>query len=170
MTLHETVEALIEAFEDGDRSVLPVLADALADAGRTAEADLIRSLASVTVHGGLVVDADARTYVYHDEGGGELDIDAGSMDEAVEMAETLCREGEWGDEGGEVGVTVTEHDYAGEEIDRRELVVDIEPNHEALIRAACNSTSRGRLCGTDPDAHDWTSEGEGGLRKKGDLS
>lgn len=40
------------------------------------------------------------------------------------------------------------------------IEVEIEPDHAAKIKEA---TGHAEICGTDPDDHDWTSEGEGGL-------
>lgn len=96
------------------------------------------------------------TYTYHEDGGHSETLDAADMDEAVEMAEELCRGGEWGDEGASVSVWVTEEDEDGEETDRRCITVEIEPDHDVLIKRA----------GGDPDCdHEWTGEGEGGCRE-----
>lgn len=43
--------------------------------------------------------------------------------------------------------------------DEDDVVVDIEPDHEVLIRDAAGHRD---VCGSDPDDHDWTSDGEGG--------
>lgn len=101
-----------------------------------------------------------RVYTYHEESGHSEALDAADMDEAVEMAEELARSGGWGDDGASVRVSVTE-DEAGEETDRRDLTVEVEPNHRALIGRAAGDAGD-RLCGLSPDDHDWTSEGEGG--------
>lgn len=42
--------------------------------------------------------------------------------------------------------------------EERSVTVEIEPCHEHLIKEAAGKTG----CGTSPDDHDWTSEGEGG--------
>lgn len=76
------------------------------------------------------------TYTYHEDGGYETKIEAGSLSEAVKKAIAICRDGDWGDNGAVVEVWVTEHDDEGEEVKRRELTVEIEPNHDALIEAA----------------------------------
>ena len=87
---------------------------------------------------------------------------AADMDTAKELAEDWVREGEWGDDGAVVGVTVTELLPSGHDGDEEYVEVEIEPNHEAKIKeAACGSD----ICGTDPDDHDWTGDGEGGLKE-----
>lgn len=105
------------------------------------------------------------TYVYHEQSGYAETLDAEDMDEAVEMATTLCREGDWGDcgEGASISVWVTEHDADGEETDRCHVTVEIEPDHEYLIGNVTGFTDRS--CGDSPDDHEWTSEGEGGCRE-----
>lgn len=151
-----TIEALMQTVTETpeDRTAWLVLADALDEADRHEEAALIRDEnCHVMLVDGEVFDADLRTYEYHEEGGHSETLDADDMDEAVEMAEELCRGGSWGDEGASVRVWVTEEDATGEETDRRDLTVEIEPDHDTMIRRA----------GGDPDCdHDWTSEGEGG--------
>lgn len=92
-------------------------------------------------------------YVYWEEGGYEQELDADDMDEAIELAEDLCQDGDWGIEGASVRVTVTEY-TDGEETDSETVTVDVEPDHDAMISRA----------GGDVDCdHDWTGEGEGGL-------
>lgn len=153
---------LTAAAESDDRTTWLVLADALDEAGRAEEAALIRSGAAVMARDGEVLDADVRTYWYHEYEHCE-ELDAADMDEAVELARELCRGGDWGVDGAVVDVWVVERDAAGDKTDRRELAVEIEPDHEALIRAAVGrGAAAERCCGTDPDDHDWTGEGEGG--------
>lgn len=95
-------------------------------------------------------------YTYHEEGGHSEELPASSMEEAIDLAEELCREGSWGDEGASVSVWITETNSKGEETDFHSMTVEIEPDHAALIRRA----------GGDPRCdHDWTSEGEGGCRE-----
>lgn len=60
----------------------------------------------------------------------------------------------------EVWYYIQDADYSWEHRERR-LIVDIEPNHADLIRAAAGDEG----CGLDPDDHDWTSQGEGGCRE-----
>lgn len=154
--ISRTIEALIQTLTETSEDQVSwlALADALEEADRPEEAALIRddSVRPLIVDG-VVYDADLRTYTYKEEGQHSETLDAVDMDEAVQMAEELCRDGSWGDNGASVSVLVTEEDASGEETDRRHLSVDIEPNHEALILRA----------GGDPTCdHDWTSEGEGG--------
>ena len=94
------------------------------------------------------------TFVYHEDGGHQETIEGvTTMAEALEQAEEICREGEWGDEGALVSVWVEEVDEDGKQIDRDDIEVSIEPDHEELIRRA----------GGDTDCeHEWSSEGEGG--------
>jgi hypothetical protein len=105
------------------------------------------------------------TYTYHEDGGHSETLDAQDMAEALELAEELCRGGEWGDEGASVSVWVTETDEDGDETDRQWVTVEIEPDHSSLIRQATRNDGDGRSCGDDPQDHDWTSEGEGGLKE-----
>ena len=96
-----------------------------------------------------------------DDAGGDETVEFDGRPSAEEIAEA-CRDwvegGEWGDAGASVRVNWVLADgtlaVAGdEEIDSGIEEVDIEPNHDALIRVAGGDTS----CG-----HDWTGEGEGG--------
>lgn len=95
--------------------------------------------------------APTTTYTYREESGYSVDLKAGSMDEALEKAEALLRDGEWGDYSGWVHawVVATEVDEDGDEVDswQDSASVLIEPEEPA-----CPS-----------GAHDWTGEGEGGL-------
>lgn len=89
-------------------------------------------------------------------------ITAADWDDACEQADSWIKDGEWGDDGARVSANVGLLDEDGDVIDRRSVEVEIEPNHEALIEAAVGRWDRDSICGTDPDDHDWTSEGEGG--------
>lgn len=85
-------------------------------------------------------------------------IEAESVEEARGIAESeatdWAEDGDWGDDGACVRVHWSLEDENGDEVWDDYTDVEIEPNHENLIRAA----------GGDPDCnHDWTSEGEGGL-------
>lgn len=92
-------------------------------------------------------------YTYCEPSGHREILDAETMAEALDEAADLCRSGEWGTDGASIEITVIESDANGVELDREDLSVEIEPDHDALIRAA----------GGDTDCdHDWTSEGEGG--------
>jgi hypothetical protein len=72
-----------------------------------------------------------------------------------------AKEGEWGENGAEVKTWWTLLDGSGEEIASGSATTEIEPDHESLISAACGDSG----CGTSPDDHDWTAEGEGGLNE-----
>ena len=79
-------------------------------------------------------------------------VDASNINEAWDMAESetedWCRSGEWGRDGASVQCY-----YNVESESERWIDVEIEPDHDALIKAA----------GGDTDCdHDWTAEGEGG--------
>ncbi len=96
-------------------------------------------------------------YVYSDDAGSTADDLVGDyvdIDDALVEAVYQAENAYSGPRGCRVTVTVTEYDEeTGEETDERSQVVDIEPDHDHLIREA----------GGDPQCdHDWTSEGEGG--------
>lgn len=115
-----------------------------------------------------------------EDGGSETTtIPADDLDqlrhEADEATHDWLRDGEWGTDGARVsgrwealdddGETLTDDD--GEEVGGG-VEVAIEPDHAAKIKAACggrHTAESERCCGTDPDDHDWTGEGEGGLRE-----
>lgn len=95
-----------------------------------------------------------------EDGLGDEDIEADNIDEALEEAIDWTREGSWSAEGCRVTVYVhlltdeDENDFA---------VVEIEPDHEALIKEALNDAQwTSGCCGLNPDDHKWTSKGEGG--------
>jgi hypothetical protein len=102
------------------------------------------------------------TYYLDLRGGGgneSYELEADTLDEAIEQiqeeADEWCADGAWGDDG--ASVEVYWHLYANsdqtEEMDSGSVTVEIEPDHDALIRAA----------GGDPDCeHEWSSKGEGG--------
>ena len=101
----------------------------------------------------------SHTLEMRDDGGSTETVEFDECPSADEIAEA-CRDwvegGEWGDNGVSVQVSWTLTDAADEEIDAGIEDVDIEPNHDALIRAV----------GGDADCrHDWTSEGEGGCKE-----
>lgn len=105
---------------------------------------------------GVMVDAEY-TLEMRDDGGSEETIDLAANDPAAikEECEEWVSRGEWGTDGATIDVRW--YLYAdGQEIATGHHEVEIEPDHEALIRAA----------GGDTDCdHDWTSEGEGGCRE-----
>lgn len=168
--IQRDLEALLFACSQGTGTTgWLILADALEEAGRQDEADLIRSDRNCEVADGIVVecgdededeDDESHSFTYRVAGESE-ELDADDMDEAVSEAEDLCRDGDWGEEGASIEVTVIEYDADGDEVDRRDFTVEIEPNHSEMISRA----TRGAGCGDDPDDHDWTSEGEGGCRE-----
>ena len=99
--------------------------------------------------------------LYSEDGVTEI-IDAADMSAAKERAEGWMREGEWGDDGARVTCTVTPIETDGEEGESAEIEVEIEPDHASKIK---NAAGGANICGTDPDDHDWTSDGEGGCRE-----
>jgi hypothetical protein len=109
----------------------------------------------------IVVSRPAPSYTLEmrEDGGGDetVDLDATDVDDARSEISDACEEwikgGEYGDDGAAISVYWTLYED-GDEIDSGYETVEIEPNHDALIKAA----------GGDTDCdHDWTSEGEGGL-------
>lgn len=109
----------------------------------------------------------------------ELEFDSRPTEEQIEeQIEEWVRCGDWGSDGAVIETTwkmyaVTEtvtvdesdDDEQEEEVeeDREEIDhgwhdVDIEPDHERMISRTCGYAG----CGSNPDDHDWTSEGEGG--------
>ena len=91
-----------------------------------------------------------------------IEIDAENLDDAIEIADAKAEEwpegGEWGDEGTTVGVfwELYDDEACDNEIESGYVNVDIEPNHDALIRDAGGNTS----CD-----HEWSREDEGGLEE-----
>lgn len=85
------------------------------------------------------------------------EIDAESIDEAIDIADAETTEwiegGEWGNEGASVTAWWTLIDDEGDEVVEGSVTVEIAPDHTALIRAAGGDVR----CD-----HEWTSEGEGG--------
>ena len=73
--------------------------------------------------------------------------------EITEACEDWVSGGDWGSDGAAVTVYWGLLDDDGEEIDSDSEVVMVDPDHDALIRAAGGDTS----CD-----HDWSAEGEGG--------
>lgn len=96
-------------------------------------------------------------------------FEADSLEAAAEEAQGRTEEwlmgGDWGEDGSRVSGWWTLEDADGDEVDEGSATVEIEPDHDALIRRACggrHSAAWESCCGGDPDDHDWTSEGEGG--------
>lgn len=104
-----------------------------------------------------------------DECSKTVSIEADTLREARATAKKetgdWIKGGDWGSDGARITACWTLTDDNGEEVDEGGVTVEIEPDHDALIRAACGgkySSEWERCCGGDPDVHDWTSEGEGG--------
>ena len=76
-----------------------------------------------------------------------------ARDEIASECADWCSDGEWGDDGAAVSVRWSLADEDGDEVDSGWETVEIEPDHDALIRDASGN----------PDCdHDWTPENEGG--------
>lgn len=85
--------------------------------------------------------------------GGCETVEIESIDEINETCADWIADGSWGDDGAAVEVSWTLYEADGTELDDGCCTVEIEPNHNRLIRAA----------GGNVDCeHDWTAEGEGG--------
>ena len=150
-----------------DRANRLVLADALALLGRDGEAELLRGDGPVVAYGGGVLAPKLYDYELSDDHDGDEtgEVLAGSPEHAAKLVRKAAREwaegGSWGEEGATVEVRFAVYESAddgAEPVAEDSVEVDIEPDHESLIRRA----TRGAGCGTDPGDHDWTSEGEGG--------
>jgi hypothetical protein len=99
-----------------------------------------------------VEDGSCETVTTTIDEGTESEQDAQAEQWAREATEEWVRDGDWGDEGARVLAWYTLADE-DDEWTERDIEVDIEPDHEALILAAGGDTE----CD-----HEWTSEGEGG--------
>jgi hypothetical protein len=135
---------------------------AATETGEEAEA-LMRKLA--TKHGLEIEDDILITdpSLYADDGNAECEYDPAEYT-PQEAAEDYVASGEWGDGGGSISVRVYRKglDACGDEsrTDGEVYEIDIEEDHAQKIRDAANGAE---ICGEDPDDHDWTGEGEGGL-------
>lgn len=145
-----------------DRTAWLALADALRQAGRDDEADLIQATERVAIEDGDVVEVPTyRLDMRCEGGGGESErFDTRPTDaECDSLTDDWTAEGEWGDEGASVDYWWTLYAVTSEgeeEVAEGRGSVEIEPDHDAMIRAA----------GGDADCdHEWTSEGEGGCRE-----
>ena len=114
-----------------------------------------------------VADAASPTYtvtIRDDTASDSHDYD--SEEEARDAITELCDDwasvGDWGPHGASVEIRWAIEDSDGNEIDYGCRTVEIEPDHTSLIREACWDGYQLAGCGTDPDDHDWTSDGEGG--------
>ncbi len=83
-----------------------------------------------------------------------FEAESADDDRCEAEAREWCEGGEWGDSGAVVTVwyELFEND-ADESVSEGRVEVEIEANHDAMIRAAGGDTE----CD-----HDWTSDGEGG--------
>ena len=110
-----------------------------------------------------------------EECGGETTLEisgATSAEIEAQARRTLIdwvREGEYGPNGAIVSARWTLLAIDGTPVETpqdRWMDVEIEPDHARLIRDAARAANAvDRLCGTDPESHDWTSDGEGGCRE-----
>lgn len=94
-------------------------------------------------------------------GGSESeDFEADTWREAVSYAKERLQEwvrgGDYGINGASVSANYVLYDEDGEEVDEENMRVEIEPDHDALIREA-----GGDIC----CKHDWSAEGEGGCQE-----
>lgn len=100
-------------------------------------------------------------------------VEGSDMDEirfkAGEATESWMREGEWGDDGATLSARWSivslsdfdeDDDLSGDLYG--EVEVDIEPDHSGKIREAVGDAE---ICGDEPDDHEWTSDGEGGVKE-----
>lgn len=99
--------------------------------------------------------------------GPEDEQDIAAWSEAEKFAAEWIRGGDWGDHGAIVSARYwwVDAEYNTEDTQRC-IDVEIDPDHGALIRAACGDGCDGRrerCCGFYPDDHDWTSHGDCGL-------
>ena len=96
------------------------------------------------------------TLQMRDDSGADDDREFDDLPTAAEITEA-CEDwvsgGDWGSDGAAVTVYWDLLDDAGEEIDSGSEVVMVDPDHDALIKAAGGDTS----C-----PHEWSAEGEGG--------
>lgn len=159
-TRREQFEQILSA-NPTDTDTRLVFADWLEDNGDTDAAKQQRAIAATMVYTLKMCDGVSVE---------TTEIFAATLDEAVAEAgsecEDWCKGGDWGTDGASIDVGWTL--YQGEdedgdpiEVESGNVTVEIEPDHEALIRKAAGRDG----CGTDPDDHDWTSEGEGGCRE-----
>lgn len=103
------------------------------------------------------------------EGDGRASVSTDTVPDESDCAAAAgdwARGADWGVDGAAVEVWWSVSDAMGRDMDLDgSCTVDIEPDHAAKISEACGGRWDGRCersCGTDPDDHDWTGEGEGG--------
>lgn len=164
-TAHEADAGTHEASCDEWAGVVPADSDVDVDAD-VADAIIREAIgddADVTMHA-VTRPAPVYTLELRDDGGSREKIkfvgeEPTSRQIADECEGWVC-DGDWGDDGASVEVHWTVTDDDDDEVDSGWETVEVEADHAALISAA-DRDDRG--CGSDPDDHDWTSEGEGGL-------
>ena len=108
-------------------------------------------------------------YLMLDHEGSEqrVELDAKTRDTAIaevresirEIATGWCSIGDWPIDGARVEVRYTVYEL-DEEIYQNTLMIDIEPDHAALIRDIVQAADFSS-CGDDPDAHKWVPADEG---------
>jgi len=86
-------------------------------------------------------------------------VEAENMEEAINIAEEMWREYDWGDKGALIPLRVRELNDRNKIVCSEHVDVYIAPNHARLIS---NAAGCGKVCGYNPNDHDWTREGEGG--------
>jgi len=96
-------------------------------------------------------------YTFKDDNGSQETLELDSIEEAEEYAENWVLSGSWGEQGCIVDVDIYDED--GDHLTC--VSVEIEPDHESLIREATG----GEGCGVSPDDHKWTREGCGGCNE-----
>lgn len=103
-----------------------------------------------------------------DDGNAPLEYDYDSYDSPRDVARQYVEGGDWGDDlDGAVNVHVFRWgiDSDGADCAVEESEHDIDLVHVLDHAKAIRQATRGDGCGNNPDDHDWTSEGEGGLRE-----
>lgn len=119
--------------------------------------DLTPSLIQLLIDNACIDNA-FRLRVWDD--GSSEDFECEEDDDFAAIARDHMEEGSW--EGpASIGYDWEVTDLVGSLIASGSDVHEIESDHEALIHAVMGDDG----CGDDPDAHDWTSEGEGGCEE-----
>lgn len=89
-----------------------------------------------------------------DGGSEEMDFDQlPTLKTCYAKLKQWIKDGEWGDDGASVNGGFELFDEDDQILEEGDTTVEIEPNHEALIKKAG---------GSNDCEHDWTSQGEGG--------
>lgn len=103
----------------------------------------------------VVNDDDEYTLEMRDDSGATETVEIFDCDPATirEECASWVNQGDWGIDGASVDVNWELYDSDGDEIDSGCHTVDVEPDHDELIR---------RVGGDIDCDHEWSSEGEGG--------